>query len=495
MTKVPGIERVLIANRGEIAIRVARTLRRLEIESAAVVHPAEADGPAAKAVDHVCEIRGATPVAAHLDADQIIERAREIGADAIHPGYGFLAENAAFAEAVVRAGLCWVGPLPETIRLMGDKIESRRFVSAEGVPLTPAVAEEDDPDAFLERAEAIGFPLLIKASAGGGGKGMQIVRTAAQLEGAAAIARSEAERYFADGRIFAERYVERPRHVEIQILADHHGEVVHLGERDCSIQRRFQKLVEESPAPRLAPALRDAICEQAVRIARAAGYRGAGTVEFVLAPDDAFYFLEMNTRLQVEHPVTEMVTGIDLVEHQLRVAAGEPLAFAQEDVRFEGAAIECRLCAEDPSQDFRPAVGSLLLVRPPSGPGVRFDGGIERGQTVSADFDPMLAKLIVHGRDRDEAIRRARQALRDCVILGCQTNAAYLERVLAHPAFASGEVETGFVSRHAAALAEPPIDDEARRAILATAALTNPDFLEHARSVPEPFASIGAWRN
>ena len=492
---IAGIERVLIANRGEIAIRVARTLRRLGIESAAVVHPAEADGPAARAVDHVCEIHGATPVAAHLDADQIVQGARRIGADAIHPGYGFLAENADFAEAVEAAGLRWIGPAPATIRLMGDKIESRRFVAAEGVPLTPAVAEEDDPAAFLERAAAIGFPLLIKASAGGGGKGMQIVRAASELERAAEVARSEAERYFADGRIFAERYVEQPRHVEVQVLADHHGAVLHLGERDCSIQRRFQKLIEESPAPGLAPALRDAIHAQAVRIARAAGYRGAGTVEFVLAPDGEFYFLEMNTRLQVEHPVTEMVTGIDLVEQQLRVAADEPLSFEQDDVRFEGAAIECRLCAEDPSQDFRPAVGELLVVRPPTGPGVRFDGGIEAGQVVSADFDPMLAKLIVQGRDREEATQRACEALRACVILGCSTNTGFLERVLAHPAFVAGEVETGFAARHADALAEPPVGDDERRAVLATAALTHPDFARHARSIPEPFASIGAWRN
>jgi acetyl-CoA/propionyl-CoA carboxylase biotin carboxyl carrier protein len=495
MTLVPGIEKVLIANRGEIAVRVANTLRKLEITSAAIVHPEDAGSPAAKTVDEVCPIEGETPVSAHLDADQIIEIAKRIGADALHPGYGFLAENADFAQAVTDAGIRWIGPTPDAIRLMGDKIESRRFVAGEGYPLTPSASEEDDPASFAERATQVGFPLLIKASAGGGGKGMQIVRAEHELARAIELARSEAERYFGDGRIFAERYVDEPRHVEVQILADAHGHVLHLGERDCSIQRRFQKLIEETPAPAMENALRDRICAQAVGIARAAGYQNAGTVEFVLAPDGEFYFLEMNTRLQVEHPVTEMVTGIDLVEQQIRVAAGEPLAFGQNDIRFEGAAIECRLCAEDPDEDFRPAVGKLLLVRPAEGVGVRFDGGIEQGQSVTTAFDPMLAKIIVHGRDRDEAIERARHALRESVILGCTTNAAFLERILAHPDFSAGRIETGFIPAHAAELAKPSMDPDERAAILAVAALSDRDFMERVDSVPEPFASMGAWRN
>jgi propionyl-CoA carboxylase alpha chain/3-methylcrotonyl-CoA carboxylase alpha subunit/acetyl-CoA/propionyl-CoA carboxylase biotin carboxyl carrier protein len=495
MSQIPGIEKVLIANRGEIAIRTARTLRRLGIASAAVVHAEEADGPAARAVDEVCPIVGESPVAAHLDGKQIIEQARRIGADALHPGYGFLAENADFAAAVEEAGLRWIGPSPAVIRLMGDKIASRRFVAEAGVPLTPSAVEEEDPASFWERILAIGFPLLVKASAGGGGKGMQIVREASQLDAALSRTRSEAERYFADGRVYAERYVDRPRHVEVQILADDHGGVVHLGERDCSIQRRFQKLIEETPAPAMARPLRDRICEQAVAIARAADYRNAGTVEFVLAPDGEFYFLEMNTRLQVEHPVTEMVTGLDLVEQQIRIAGGEPLAFDQAAVRFEGAAIECRICAEDPGADFRPAIGELLQVRPPSGEGVRFDGGIEAGQRVTAAFDPMLAKLIVHAADRDAAIARLRQALRETVILGCTTNAACLERILAEPDFAAGRVDTGFIARHEAVLEEPPIDASERRSILAAAALSNRAFLEQARAIPEPYASMGAWRN
>ena len=495
MSRIAGVEKVLIANRGEIAIRVAGTLSRLGIASAAVVHADDADGPAARAVDEPCPIEGETPVAAYLDAAQIIRIAREIGADAIHPGYGFLAENAAFAEAVEAAGIRFIGPGPEVIRLMGDKIASRRFVAEQGFPLTPSASEEDDPSDFADRAATIGFPLLVKASAGGGGKGMQIVRRRPDLAPAIETARSEAVRYFADGRLYAERYVEQPRHIEVQILADAHGNVIHLGERDCSIQRRFQKLVEETPAPKLEPSVRDQICEQAVAIARAADYRNAGTVEFVLAPDGAFYFLEMNTRLQVEHPVTEMVTGLDLVEAQIRIAAGEPLRVQQSQISFEGASIECRLCAEDPGEDFRPAVGELLVVRPPEGPGVRFDGGIAEGQRVTTAFDPMLAKLIVHGRDRDEAIARARGALRDTVILGCVTNTAFLERVLAHPAFVAGEVETGFLPSHAAALAEPPLSPEERRATLAAAALSDRDFRERTEAIPALHSAMGDWQN
>lgn len=495
MTSIPGIKKVLIANRGEIVIRVAGTLKRLDIASATVVHALDADSPAARAVDEVCVIEGNTPVSAYLDATQIIEAAKEIGADAIHPGYGFLAENADFAEAVTQAGIGWIGPPAAAMRLMGDKIESRRFAAEQAIPLTPSANEEDDPQTFQQRSLDIGLPLLIKASAGGGGKGMQIVREPADLAPAIGLARSEAERYFADGRIFAERYVDEPRHVEVQILADGHGNVLHLGERDCSIQRRFQKLIEESPAPCMDAELRDRICTQAVELARAANYQNAGTVEFVLAQDGDFYFLEMNTRLQVEHPVTEMVTGIDLVEQQIRIAAGEALAFSQDDISFEGASIECRICAEEPDHDFRPAVGQLLLVRPASGPGVRFDGGIAAGQTVSTAFDPMLAKIIVHGRDRDEAIARAREALRESVILGCATNAAYLERILAHPDFVAGRVETGFIPAHMAELATSPADSIERLELLAVAALTNQDFLERRDAVPEPYASMGSWHN
>jgi acetyl/propionyl-CoA carboxylase alpha subunit len=495
MSQIRGIGKVLIANRGEIAVRIARTLSRLGIASALVAHPEDAASPAARAVDEVHPIEGPTPVAAHLDGAQTIAIAQRIGADAIHPGYGFLSENADFAESVLAAGLRFVGPSPKSMRLLGDKIESRRFVAGLGVPLTPSATEAEAPKTFPARAAQIGFPLLIKASAGGGGKGMQIVREAGALPQAIELARSAARRYFDDDRIYAERYVESPRHIEVQILADTHGQVFHLGERDCSIQRRFQKLIEETPAPGLAPELRRAICEQAVRIARAADYHNAGTVEFVLAPSGEFFFLEMNTRLQVEHPVTEMVTGIDLVEQQLRVAAGEKLALRQQDIRADGAAIECRLCAEDPEQDFRPAIGEILVFSPAEGPGIRLDAGIAAGQRITTAFDPMLAKLIVHGRDRREAIERAIRALEETVILGCTTNASFLARVLAHPDFQAGHVETGFLPAHAAALAARPLEEDERRVLLAAAALSDRDFLERIEAVPALHAAMGAWRN
>ena len=495
MKRIAGIEKVLIANRGEIVVRIARTLARLGIASAAVVHPEDEGSPAALAVDEACPIMGETPVAAYLDAQQIIGVVKRIGADGLHPGFGFLAENADFAEAVEAAGIRFIGPGADVIRLMGDKIASRRFVASRGFSLTPSASEEDDPATFVDRASRIGFPLLIKAAAGGGGKGMQIVHDPLELPRAIERARSEAERYFADGRIYAERYVLQPRHVEVQILADEHGRCLHLGERDCSIQRRFQKLIEETPAPALPRALRDRICQQAVEIARAAGYRNAGTVEFVLAPDGTFFFLEMNTRLQVEHPVTEMVTGIDLVEQQLRIAAGEALLFDQSALRFEGASIECRICAEDPGTGFSPAVGDLLLVHPPEGEGVRWDSGIATGQTVTTAFDPMLAKLIVHAETREAAIGRAREALSETVILGCTTNLAYLERVLAHADFGAGRVDTDFLATHRDALARDPVDADEKAAILAAAALSNRDFRNRVEAVPEPHASMGPWRN
>ena len=495
MSQIPGLEKVLIANRGEIAVRIARTLSRLRIASALVAHVEDVESPAARSVDEIHRVEGPTPVAAYLDGAQTIEIAKRIRADAIHPGYGFLSENADFAEAVIAAGIRWIGPSPRSMRLLGDKIESRRFVASLGVPLTPSASEADDPKTFTARAAKIGFPLLIKASAGGGGKGMQIVRDADALPQAIELARSAAVRYFKDDRIYAERYVESPRHIEVQILADTHGQVFHLGERDCSIQRRFQKLIEETPAPGLSPVLRRALCERAVQIARAADYHNAGTVEFVLAPNGEFYFLEMNTRLQVEHPVTELVTGIDLVEQQLLVAVGEKLALRQEMIRAEGAAIECRLCAEDADHDFRPAVGELLVFRPAEGPGIRIDSGVAAGQRVTTAFDPLLAKLIVHASDRRTAIQLAIRALEETVILGCTTNTSFLARVLAHPEFQAGRVETGFIPAHADALAAPPLEDQERRVLLAAAALSNRDFLERVTAVPEPFASMGAWRN
>jgi len=485
-------EAVAIANRGEIALRIARTLRRLGIRSVLLAHPLDATSPAATAVDEVVPLEG-EPVAAYLDAAGIVEAAAKAGAQAIHPGYGFLAENATFAELVGEGGMSFVGPSPAVIRLMGDKIASRAFAAQHGFRISASAQEEDDPGSFAERAEAVGFPLLVKASAGGGGKGMHIVRGAEELEDAVLLARSEAERYFGDGRLYAERYVEEPRHIEVQVLADRHGTCLHLFERECSIQRRFQKLIEECPAPRLEPGVRDAMHREAVGIAAAAGYEGAGTVEFILGRDAAFSFLEMNTRLQVEHPVTEAVTGIDLVEQQLRVAAGEPLALSQDEVRIDGHAIECRICAEVPEEGYRPATGTLRLVREAAGPGVRLDSGVQQGSRVSAAFDPMLAKLIVHGPSRDETIVRLRAALAATVLLGVRTNTNFLGDVVDHPAFRAGALHTGFLEAHSAELAH---DDEAsERLAVALAAATNRAFMDPVRAVPALHAAIGGWRN
>jgi len=492
---VPGIEAVMIANRGEIALRIARTLRALGIRSVVAFHRVDRDSPAVRAADEAVELEADEPLAAYLDAGQITAAAASAGADALHPGYGFLAEDAAFAAAVAQAGVRFIGPPPAVMRLMGDKIAARAFAARHGLRVAPAVLEDADPTGFAARAAALGFPLLVKPSAGGGGKGMQRVACAAELAPALARAKAEARRYFGDERVYAERLVERPRHVEVQLLADRHGACVHLFERECSLQRRYQKLVEETPAPGLDPRLRDELCRAAVGLARAAGYEGTGTVEFLLSPQRELFFLEMNARLQVEHPVTEMATGIDLVAEQVRIAAGEPLRFAQRDLRLAGCAIEARICAEDPEQGFLPTAGEILRLREPAGPGIRFDAALAAGQRVGSDFDPLLAKLVAWGATREEAIARARRALGATALLGVTTNAAFLTRVLAHPAFARGELHTGFVHEHAESLAEPPLAEDERLALVAAAALAHPGFLAGVRAVPEPHRSLGGWRN
>jgi propionyl-CoA carboxylase alpha chain/3-methylcrotonyl-CoA carboxylase alpha subunit/acetyl-CoA/propionyl-CoA carboxylase biotin carboxyl carrier protein len=489
------IRKVLIANRGEISVRIGRTLRALGLDSVAVHHAEEAGSLAVREADEAVELFGATPVAAHLDAEQLIDAALRTGADAIHPGYGFLSENAAFADRVAAAGLTFIGPPAAVIRLMGDKVASRDFVRAHGFPVAPSAYMEDGAADFAARAAAIGFPLLVKAAAGGGGKGMHIVREAAELQDRLRLAQSEAARYFGDGRVYCERYIERPRHIEVQVLADSHGACVHLWERECSVQRRFQKIVEETPSPGLTPALAESICAAAVGIARACGYVNAGTVEFILSPDGDFYFLEMNTRLQVEHPVTEMVTGLDLVAEQIRIAEGDALGYGQSAVRRLGHAIECRIYAEDTEAGFVPAIGTLALLRVPSGPGLRFDSGMIEGQRITTAFDPMLAKLVAHGVDREDAIRRLRGALQRTVMLGVTTNADYLHRLLGHPDFVAGRTDTGFVDRHADALAAPPTDAAEIAAILAVAADADHAMRQAVARIPEPYASIGAWRN
>jgi acetyl/propionyl-CoA carboxylase alpha subunit len=488
-------KRVLIANRGEIALRILRTVQALGLEAVVVYHAADAGAPAVAAADAAIEITGSSPVAAYLDGAQIVAAARASGATAIHPGYGFLSENADFARSVGAAGFVFVGPTAEAIELMGNKVRARAFVAARGFPVAPSAIEDDDPATFAARARAVGFPLLIKPAAGGGGKGMRIVRDGALLDEEIVRARSEATRYFGDGRLYVERYVERPRHIEVQVLGDAHGNVVHLFDRECSIQRRFQKIVEEAPSPALDDRERQRICEIAAGIARAAGYRNAGTIEFIYGQRGELYFLEMNTRLQVEHPVTEMVTGIDLVAEQLRVAAGEPLRFGQSSLRLDGHAIEYRIYAESPSRGFTPTTGRIVRMALPQGPGIRVDCGVAEAQTVTAAFDPMLAKLVVHGHDREQARARAHLALGDFAILGCETNTAFLRRLTGDPDFAAAELHTGFLDQHPALATEPSLDDNLVLKLIAVAALSSRPVRDAADAVPEIFSAMGAWRN
>jgi acetyl-CoA/propionyl-CoA carboxylase biotin carboxyl carrier protein len=432
--------KVLVANRGEIAIRVFRTLRELGVASVAVYSEADRGALHVGRADEAFALGGRTAAESYLDAGRLVEAARRSGAEAVHPGYGFLAENAAFATLVEDAGLVWIGPPPRAIELMGTKTTARALMQAAGVPIIPGTTEpvgsEDEVRALAER---YGYPLLVKAAAGGGGKGMKVVRSAGEVAGALASARREGEAYFADASVYVERYLEDPRHVEVQVLADAHGNVIHLGERDCTIQRRHQKLLEETPSPAVGPELRARIGRIAVDAARAVGYRSAGTIEGLLDADGSYYFMEMNTRIQVEHTVTELVTGLDLVREQLLVAAGEPLSLGQEDVVLRGNAIECRLNAEDPSAGFLPSPGRITSYREAAGPGVRVDSGVEAGSEVSALYDPMVAKLVVHDIDRERARRRMLRALDEFEIGGVKTLLGFHRALLAHPSFAAAE--------------------------------------------------------
>ena len=494
MTDYP-FRKILIANRGEIACRVIRTVRAMGLTSVAVHHAVEAGARHVRDADEVVELTGETPVAAHLDIAQIIAAAQVTGAQAIHPGYGFLSENPAFAKAVAEAGLVFIGPDEATIRLMGDKISSRDFAASHGVPVAPSVMPTGDLDAFTAEVEKIGFPVLIKASAGGGGKGMNIVRSAKDLAQAARIAASEAQRYFGDGRVYAELYVERPRHIEVQVLGDGDGEVIHLFERECSIQRRFQKIVEEAPSSQLSHEKAAEICDAAVWLAKAAKYRNAGTVEFILGADGRFFFLEMNTRLQVEHPVTEDITGIDLVRAQIDVAAGRGLPGPQDQVTKTGHSIECRICAENPDQNFMPETGRIDFLHIPVAPWLRFEHGLDQGRAVTSDFDPMLAKLVAHGATRAEATDRAIAALKDLAILGVTTNVDYLIRVLDSAAFREARLHTGFIEEQADALSPHPLTPDEDDRHLVAAALGFREFRDMVFGVPALQAAIGQWRN
>jgi acetyl-CoA carboxylase biotin carboxylase subunit len=471
------IRSVLVANRGEIAVRIVRGAREWGIRSIAVHSEADRLAPHVLEADEAYEIGPAPSAQSYLRADRLIEVARRAGAEAIHPGYGFLAERADFARAVEEAGLIFVGPSADTIAAMGDKTEARRRMAEAGVPIVPGLTEAvADPAEARRAAEEIGYPLLLKASAGGGGKGMRVVSDPSQLDRSFEAAAREALAAFGDGSVYLERYLERPRHVEIQVLGDAHGNVVHLGERECSIQRRHQKLVEEAPSPVLTPEVRARMGETAVQAARAVDYRGAGTIEF-LYEDGAYYFLEMNTRIQVEHPVTELVTGIDLVEWQFRVASGEPLAFEQADVRFGGHAIECRITSEDHLGGFLPSTGRVTHLELPSGPGVRWDGGILQGSEVTLHYDPLLAKLIVHAPTREAAIARMRRAIDELVIEGVETCAPFHRRVMEEPDFVAGDFSIRYLDEHPDLLKPDEADDEVVAAALAAALLED----EHRR--------------
>jgi acetyl-CoA carboxylase biotin carboxylase subunit len=486
--------KVLIANRGEIAVRITRTLHELGLAVVVVYHALDRDSLAVHQADEAVELFGDPPVSAYLDGPAILEAAFQTGAEAIHPGYGFLSENADFAESVIDGGLTFVGPRAEAIRAMGDKIESKRLAKLAGVPTLPgSEGALGSVEEAVAEAERIGYPVLLKASAGGGGKGMRSARDTDECRDAFVRASQEAQAAFGDGRVFVERYIERPRHIEVQVLADSRGNVLHLGERECSIQRRYQKVIEESPSPHIDSVTRTEMGDRAVALARAVDYVSAGTVEMVADADQNFYFLEMNTRLQVEHPVTELVTGIDIVAEQLRIAAGEPLSFTQDEVHLSGHAIECRVYAEDTDHDFSPASGPLCLVRFASGPGVRVDHGVRQGQRVTSAFDPMIAKVVGYGDTREAALGNARAALRDTVLLGTITNTAFLERVLAHPKFVAGETHTAFLDDYAELSVTPPADEAEQRVLLSAAALASPRY-DRRFTLCEPLASLGAWR-
>jgi acetyl-CoA/propionyl-CoA carboxylase, biotin carboxylase, biotin carboxyl carrier protein len=493
---VPPFTKVLVANRGEIAIRIFRTLRELGIRTVAVYSEADRESLHAAVAEEAYLIGPGAPSQSYLDAEQIVETARRAEAEAVHPGYGFLAENADFARSCAAAGLVWIGPPPDAIEAMGSKVTARERMQAAGVPIVPGTtAVVASPEEIIRVGAELGWPLAVKASAGGGGKGLKVVRAEEEAARAFDSARREGEAYFSDSAVYVERYLEDPRHVEVQVLADGHGNVIHLGERDCTIQRRHQKLVEETPSPAVDDALRDGIGRVAVAAAQAVDYRSAGTIEGLLTDEGEYFFLEMNTRIQVEHTVTELVTGLDLVREQVLIAAGEPLSLTQDEVCLSGHALECRINAEDPSTGFLPTPGRITAYREPGGPGVRVDSGVTEGSEVSALYDPLIAKLCVHGRDREHARQRMRRALDEYVIEGVTTLLGFHRALLSHPCFVEGQTCHGIVeSEHLAELAQelshkttvaPPADRGATRARTATIELDGRRY-DVALLVPEP---------
>jgi propionyl-CoA carboxylase alpha chain len=486
------MQTVLIANRGEIAVRVLRTCREMGLGTVAVYSDADATAPHVRMADRAVRLGPAPSNQSYLLVERVLDAARQTGADGIHPGYGFLSENADFAQACADAGIAFIGPSPDAIRAMGDKTAARALMERAGVPMAPgttdAVASADEAQGV---AREIGYPVLLKAAAGGGGKGMRIVERADDLESAFGAATREAHAAFGDGRVFVEKYIVQPRHIEIQVLGDTHGNVIHLHERECSIQRRHQKVIEEAPSSALGADLRARMGEAAVRAARTVGYFSAGTVEFLLGSDGQFYFMEMNTRLQVEHPVTEMITGVDLVREQIRIARGERLSLTQEQVPLRGHAIECRVYAEDAAAGFLPAPGPLLLHRPPSGPGVRVDAGVEEGGEVPVHYDPMISKLSTWGADREQATNRMARALDEYAIAGVETTIGFCRWTMGHPAWRAGELSTHFVGDHFTPDALAPDASTRYAAVLAAALLGSAS--EPAR-VHAPPAARSRWR-
>ncbi len=493
-------DKILIANRGEIACRVIRTCRRLAIRTVAVHSSIDAHALHVEQADEAYAIGGPRPADSYLRAEKIIEVAKACGAQAIHPGYGFLSENESFARAVEAAGLIFIGPTPEAIEQMGLKDRAKAILERAGVPVVPGYHGENQDPAFLaSQAKAIGFPLLIKAVAGGGGKGMRLVTRSHEFAEQLAAARREAKGAFGDEAVLLERFVQGPHHIEFQVFGDTHGNYVHLFERECSIQRRHQKVLEETPSPFLDDAMRSRMGEAAVAAARAIGYRGAGTVEFIVGADRRFFFMEMNTRLQVEHPVTEMITGEDLVEWQLRVAAGEPLPLLQPEIHAAGHAIEVRLCAENAVNQFLPETGTIGVLRTPRADAgldssVRLDTGVREGDTVSVFYDPMIAKLVAWGDDRQEAARRLQGALAETAVLGVKTNLAFLERVVRHPAFLAGDTDTGFIERHRESLVPPPGDVPVEALVAAAARVFLDERARNAGGDASPWNETGGWR-
>ncbi|UCE86015.1 MAG: acetyl-CoA carboxylase biotin carboxylase subunit [Deltaproteobacteria bacterium] len=473
-------KKILIANRGEIAVRVIRACREMGIQTVAIYSDVDRDALHVRYADEAYPCGPPPARDSYLQIDRILEIARRSGAEAIHPGYGFLAENGEFSDRCAQAGIVFIGPSGDVMRAMGDKVTARQTMEKAGVPIVPGTTERLSDEAIARWIRDVGPPVMVKATAGGGGKGMRLVRSEDEIAGAVARARGEARASFGDDGLYVERFVEEPRHIEIQVLADAHGTIVHLFERECSIQRRHQKVIEEAPGNRITPELREKMGEAAVAAARAAGYVGAGTCEFLMDKNDHFYFLEMNTRVQVEHPITEAITGVDIVKAMIRAAAGEPLGIAQQDLSIRGHAIEARIYAEDPDQNFIPSPGDVVVYRPAGGIGVRVDSGVYQGAKVTVFYDPMVAKLVTWGADRGEAIQRLKRALSEFVVKGIKTSIPFHQKVVRHPIFLAGRYDTGFIDAHMDGGRGPAAEDDAEAA--------------ETRRIAQALAAIAAYR-